>query len=834
MAVALGSSSCALATTRLICWAASPNLAPPDSSSSSSTTARRLRTAGSPSFHETEHLSSSWAGAALGGFAGVGIIAAAGISKSARRCSTVPGRSKSAKPLVVAMPLWRKLAKSVTAMSAKEDSIFEDLYDNDDEVSIRPLSIGGRKDRQDGKGGEEVEDEDDMQGDDDDDADDDFESRWREDEDGQLQWQGDGEELQWTLGKGQWLEGADGELEWRPDKDAEGEDDDELEDYDENNQYDDDAAPKASSAAEEEVEEDDLEAWPASESDVSYEEDGNLDDGALVTDDEVNDFLAEIGSSAKVQRVPEGQIEVDPYEHNAAQQLDLFEELGTAPDRRYIYEQGLPGMQRPLTLKDRVMLIAEYADEGNWKEARFLMRRIWSKKRLRLPLGRIMWNLMIKAHVRAGRPKAAESWVVDMLDRVYQPDIISYNTLLQAYAQNGNYLRASYWMRRMEARGVKPDALTFSALAHSYATAGELEGAQRAVLMMHDAGIRPRKANPVAYNAALKICASTGKLDAAERWAAQMMEWQVNMDEFSFLLLMRTCAQAGEPERAKYWLDFMQEKGFMLRSLHYHAVASAYSQKGALPEVRSYLQKMQAAGAGEKDTAAYNLEIGAAAEQGDLQEVEAILATMQEAGLDPDTSTAIATLQAAFAGDDAEGGRRWFFAFEDAGVEMDVRCYNFMIQSCLSSGDARQAERYMRRLLRRSMSPDAQTYTVLLDVLAKAGEASAAEFWLDHMQRTARWRYSEFPLSQIQTQYTFVLAAHVNAGNLQAAEAWVEQMMGQGVEPNRESYSHLIRGHLSAGDEVSADKWRQRSQFLSPVDETEAETLELAMDASSR
>merc|ERR1719245_2842462 len=165
-------------------------------------------------------------------------------------------------------------------------------------------------------------------------------------------------------------------------------------------------------------------------------------------------------------------------------------------------------------------MLAAFADEGNWQRARFLMRGLWRKKRLRLPLGRILWNLMIKAHVRANRPKAAESWVEDMLDRVYQPDIFSYNTLLQGYAKRGDYLKAESWVRRMKARGVDPDVLSYGTLADAYANADHLEGAERTVEEMNENCPNEKGARP--YNAILKVCARRGADRIAEVWFERM------------------------------------------------------------------------------------------------------------------------------------------------------------------------------------------------------------------------------------------------------------------------------------------------------------------------
>ncbi|CAE7289480.1 unnamed protein product [Symbiodinium natans] len=93
--------------------------------------------------------------------------------------------------------------------------------------------------------------------------------------------------------------------------------------------------------------------------------------------------------------------------------------------RNVLYARGLPNNQMVITLKDRMNMLCDHADRGEWRQARYIMKGIWRRRQLRLPLGRRMWNQMIKAHVNANRPKAAESWLKDMLNRVFQPDIYS-------------------------------------------------------------------------------------------------------------------------------------------------------------------------------------------------------------------------------------------------------------------------------------------------------------------------------------------------------------------------------------------------------------------------
>ncbi|CAE7289438.1 unnamed protein product [Symbiodinium natans] len=120
------------------------------------------------------------------------------------------------------------------------------------------------------------------------------------------------------------------------------------------------------------------------------------------------------------------------------------------------------------------------------------------------------------------------------------------------------------------------------------------------------------------------------------------------------------------------------------------------------------------------------------------------------------------------------------------------------------------AERMARRLLRNRLTPDVYTYNMLLNALAKGGNWASAEFWVDHMQRTARWKHNEFPLDQISMAYSEVFLAHVEAGDLQGAEEWLTQMVGEGVEPQARCYTALVQSYLDHGDLDEARRWLSR------------------------
>eukprot|EP00931_Biecheleriopsis_adriatica_P087922 TRINITY_DN62324_c0_g1_i1.p1 TRINITY_DN62324_c0_g1~~TRINITY_DN62324_c0_g1_i1.p1 ORF type:complete len:734 (+),score=156.30 TRINITY_DN62324_c0_g1_i1:34-2202(+) len=535
-------------------------------------------------------------------------------------------------------------------------------------------------------------------------------------------------------------------------------------------------------------------------------EDQNLD--PEVSDSEVDEFLADFSKRPIVFK-EEGTVPIDPFGKDASTELDTFRELKTSANRQLIYSRGLPGEQQIVTLRDRLMMLEDYAQDGDWQRARYVMKGIWKKRRLRLPLGRYLWNLMIKAHANANRPKAAESWVLDMLNRIFQPDIYSYNTLLNCYARRGDFLNAEKWLRRMQARGVSPDMYSYGAVTSAYAKVGNLEGTERMVRALMESGCEIDSSNTLPHNSVLKLCAQRGDTDLAVKWYEQMQDDGVNPDSVTFMHMIKSFAKAEDPESAAAWLQRMPEALLQPRRQHFHAVMNAHAQLSDMEGAEVWFRVMQDEGH-QPDTCSYNILMSSAAQAGDTQAAENIMARMEEVGVEPDVIT-FNTIIGAFAeAANATGAKHWLLEAERQDVEPDLKCYNQAIKACARAGDSGTAEQLARRLLRHRLTPDVYTYNTLLSSLAKDGLWGPAEFWVDHLQRAARWRHNEFPLKQIALAYSEVLLAHVSAGNMKAAESWLNQMLGEGVEPTARCYSGLARKYLELGEVNEARKWTDR------------------------
>lgn len=549
---------------------------------------------------------------------------------------------------------------------------------------------------------------------------------------------------------------------------------------------------------------DDLEVDDEEEEELPETEE-ELMQAVQVSDDEVDEFLAEFNAKPILQKEP-GTVPLDPFEKDASRELDTFKEVRQG-NRIEVYGRGMADRQMVVTLRDRLRMLSDHAKRGEWKEARYLMKGIWRRRHLRLPLGRMMWNNMIKAHANANRPLAAESWLEDMLGRVFQPDIASYNSLLKCYGQRGDFLMIEKWMRRMKARGVAPDMYSYGALVQSYVKAKDVQGAEKALDAMTSSGCTVVPSNTFAYNTLMKHYASEGEALNVENLFDRMKASDVVPDATSYLQMIR--AHVRDPEGAAEWLKRMEEKGLEPAATHFYAVMSSHAKLGDLEGTEAWFRVMMDAGF-RPEVVGFNILMSAAAGNGDTEGAEGVLVRMEDLELTPDVVT-IGTMLSAFAKvGNATGATSWLIRAEQAGLEPDLNCYNQVIKACGQAGDADLAERMARRLLRNRLTPDVYTYNMLLNALARGGLADSAEFWVDHMQRAARWRHHDFPLDQVAVSYSEVLLAHVNANDLPAAENWLEQMLGEGIEPQARCYTALVKSYTELGDLEQAGKWLGR------------------------
>lgn len=527
-----------------------------------------------------------------------------------------------------------------------------------------------------------------------------------------------------------------------------------------------------------------------------------------VSDEEVDSFLQELEERPNVPGYNNKQLDI--FEKGQAGRLDIFDELRDVPERLTVYDRGLPHREEWLTLKERVQLLSEFAGRGDWQESRKLMKTMWAKRRLRMPLGRILFNLMIKAHVQAGRNDAAEFWLVDMLERVFQPDLFSYNTLLSGFAREGEYVRAEKWLARMRARGVEPDVWTWAALANAHSEAGDLLGAERTLDSMEADNYGGVSAMP--YNAVIKACAAEGDKARAERWFSRMVDGGARPDHVSYLLLIKAHTQTGDMEGAERWLERIRLEegdGVRIGRQHYHAVMSGYARIGDLVKTHNWMQAMQSRKL-YADRVTYNILFSAASKSGATDTFEGLLKKMRKYKIEPDVVT-FSTAIGAFAElGDVEQALAWLTRAEEEGVEPDLKCYNQVLKACARAGNYATAESLMRKLLRSKLTPDSITYNTLLAALAEGGAPAMSEYWVDHMTRASRWRQSEFSSQQLSVAYAEVLRAYARAGDLSSADAWLNRMLSEGLEPDLRCYTAVARGHLLHGNVEEAQLWCER------------------------
>eukprot|EP00434_Breviolum_minutum_P037438 symbB.v1.2.033196.t1/scaffold4092.1/size44886/2 len=112
--------------------------------------------------------------------------------------------------------------------------------------------------------------------------------------------------------------------------------------------------------------------WDDLEEDNEEEEEGEeelpeteaeLMESVKVSDDEVDEFLAEFNAKPILQKEP-GTVPLDPFEKDATTELDTFKEL-QQKNRMQIYGRGMADNGMFLTLRDRLKMLSDHAPFQN-------------------------------------------------------------------------------------------------------------------------------------------------------------------------------------------------------------------------------------------------------------------------------------------------------------------------------------------------------------------------------------------------------------------------------------------------------------------------------------
>ncbi|CAK0897691.1 unnamed protein product, partial [Prorocentrum cordatum] len=486
----------------------------------------------------------------------------------------------------------------------------------------------------------------------------------------------------------------------------------------------------------------------------------------------------------------------------------------------------------------------------------------------------MLWNLVLKAHAKAGDARGARAWFEDMVDHgirvnlktlgklvesaanagllylaeqwifeLLHPatktrrlveatmsldddeEMQAYSMAINASAKAGDVERAVAWIQRLQALNLLLAKIPFSTVVHAYAKQGDIMGASRWFHAMLDMQITP---DAVAYGAMIDACAKGREWGRAlELLRGAGSQHGGAVDSVSYTAMADACAKRGDSAGAAHWLGKMEQAQCAPNVLSYNTVLDACSRTGATAQASRWLGRMMRSGVAPNEYT-YTTIISSCARRKDAREAAEWLRAMQGARLEPRVAAYNAVLDACAKRGDAEGAAGWMRAMRDARLTPDEISYTALVDSCAQHGDTDGADRWLREMEECQCGPSVAAHNAAISSCAKAGDALLAVERLERMARSA--------LRPDVISYNAVINSHARGEDPPGALRWLEKIEEDLLTPSVVSYNTVVGAYARQGDpdSVATVLERMSSAGLQPNEVTWALMLQACANAIPR
>ncbi|XVF82635.1 hypothetical protein PTKIN_Ptkin16aG0065000 [Pterospermum kingtungense] len=155
---------------------------------------------------------------------------------------------------------------------------------------------------------------------------------------------------------------------------------------------------------------------------------------------------------------------------------------------------------------------------------------VFNKRKSGFRVDSKMYTVLISGWCKIGRIDKAERFLVEMVERGIEPNVVTYNVMLNGICRraslhpDGRFDRtirnAEKLFDEMRQRGIEPDVTSFSIVLHVYSRAHKPELTLDKLKYMKEKGIFPSVAT---YTSVIKCLCSCGRLEEAEKLLGEMV-----------------------------------------------------------------------------------------------------------------------------------------------------------------------------------------------------------------------------------------------------------------------------------------------------------------------
>jgi pentatricopeptide repeat protein len=402
----------------------------------------------------------------------------------------------------------------------------------------------------------------------------------------------------------------------------------------------------------------------------------------------------------------------------------------------------------------------------------------------------VSWNVIIAGHVKSGQAHEALDLFRQMQREDLQPDPVTFVGVLNACASVGALEEGRHAHEHIIRCGCESNKFVVNSLVDMYAKCGRLEDATRVFSKMplHDV---------VSWNVIIAGHVTCGQGQKALELFQQMQQEGVQPDCITFVALLNACASVMALGEGKRVHEQITQSPYESNLIVGNSLVDMYAKCGSMEDAVRVFEKMPL-----RDVVSWNVIISGYVKCGQEREALELFQQMQQEGLQPDSVTFVAVLNACALVGALKEGRRAHEHIIECGCELNKFVGSSLIDMYAKCGSLDDALRVFNNM---PLHDDVISWNALISGYVKGGQGQKALELFQQMRKGG--------LQPDSVTFVALLNACASVGALEEGRCVHEHIIQYGSESNKFVGSSLVDMYAKCGS--MADAWRVFSEMPS-------------------
>lgn len=437
----------------------------------------------------------------------------------------------------------------------------------------------------------------------------------------------------------------------------------------------------------------------------------------------------------------------------------------------------------------------------------------------------VSYNTLIKAQLQAGNMKKARALVDEMREEKLQPNCITFNEIVNAtVCSSDKRVRSEVWtiIQEMQNVGVRPNQVTCSILLKNLNSSSPESDINQTMSLING---MEEQLHEVLLSSVVEACVRIGKPDLLNTKLRQLMSGDIKVNgSHTFGSLIKAYGHAkdmksvwrcwkemrtrhikptsitvgcmieavvsnGDPDGAWHLIQELGEdpncKG-ILNAVIYCSVLKGFTREKNAAKVWAVYEEMQKRNI-DLSIVTYNTLLDCCARCCRMDGVPAIIEDMKKAKIKPNIITYSTMLKGhCQTGDISAAFKLVKEMREEADLVPDEIMYNSLLDGCAQSSLVDDGLRVLREMEDAGVKPSNFTLSVLVKLMSRARRVDYAFELVQELSE----KYHLSPNSHV---YANLVQACCFSKQLQRGLKTLEEMMDRKVQPDKRTYSMLLR-----------------------------------------